>query len=119
MSTQQTLVLGLLLGFSLICNADGTSNGQPGDDFRQTASHYMEKSDQAFRSARSSQGSARASHQRIGYLYEELATIKRRAARLADKGRWDEISWDRYHQLNAELQQLKSTALTTAKQAKK
>ncbi|OMH30789.1 hypothetical protein [Motiliproteus sp. MSK22-1] len=115
MKLLQTLLFSLSLTLSLISAAEGLKGEQPGDDFRQTANRYMEKSNQAFGKARSSQGETRKNYQRMGFLYEEMAAIKRRAARLADKNRWQDISWERYHSLEKEMLQLRSTLLSLGK----
>ena len=40
---------------------------------------------------------------RTAAIYERLAEIKYEAAALADEGRWDEISWTEYEELNEQL----------------
>ena len=39
----------------------------------------------------------------VAGIYERMAEIKRHAASLADKGRWDDIDWSEYEKLDKEL----------------
>ena len=71
--------------------AGGANPG--GSEFAQAAIEYREKALSA-----SDAGNVEAAE-----IYNRLAEIKDGAARLADEGRWDEIDWSEYHDLNAEL----------------
>lgn len=84
-------VLLLLAGFVL--NVPVMADGDGGDAFRQTAREYDEK-------ARYYQQKQQADKVRV---YQRMAEIKRNAARLADEGRWEEIDWSEYHQLEKQL----------------
>lgn len=80
----------LLTCFSLVGVA-GSYNA--GDQFRNTAVEYEQKATVA----------SQKGDQRKADIYKQLAEIKRNAAKLADEGRWGEISWDKYEELNAKL----------------
>ncbi len=36
-------------------------------------------------------------------IYTRLSEIKEEAAKLADEGKWSEIDWSEYHELNGKL----------------
>lgn len=86
----------LILGFLMIAMtgyAFGDGTGKGGDEFRKTAQEYEMKSNKA----RSSGDTENAR------IYSRLADIKTDAAKLADKGRWSDIDWTEYNQLNEQL----------------
>ena len=74
--------------------ADGASPG--GSEFAQAAIEYREKAI----------GASNSGNPEAAEIYNRLAEIKDGAALLADEGRWDEIDWSEYHDLNAELADL-------------
>lgn len=74
--------------------AEGVNSG--GSEFAQAAIEYREKALNA-----STAGNTEAAQ-----IYNRLAEIKDDAAQLADEGRWDEIDWSEYHELNATLGEL-------------
>jgi hypothetical protein len=64
-----------------------------GDEFRKAAKSYKEKASQ----------SQNSGHSKKAKIYKRLAEIKENAAKLADKGHWNKISWDEYHKLKGQL----------------
>ncbi|MBE9398935.1 hypothetical protein IOQ59_16875 [Pontibacterium sp. N1Y112] len=88
----KTLITGLVL-LLLSGGVFAQGNGKGGDEFRNTASKYETKA----RNARSN------GHHNKARAYARMAEIKRQAARLADKGKWNQIDWTEYHRLNAEV----------------
>jgi hypothetical protein len=84
------LVLGTTLGFAPMAMAGGEANG---DGFRETAQEYEELADESLDNGDS--GTAA--------IYNRLAEIKYEAAALADEGRWDDIDWTEYHELQGDL----------------
>ena len=87
------LLLSLLLSFSL-CNialAEGKSNG--GDDFRNTAAEYQNKA----------KNYGDKGEYNLAALYQRLAEIKLDAAGKADQGKWNEIDWSEYEEINKKL----------------
>lgn len=85
------LVCGSLCLLSVSAYAGQDKAG--GADFREAASEYNALAQKY--SAKGQQDKAK--------IYARLAEIKINAAKLADQGRWDEISWDEYHALSAKL----------------
>jgi len=84
----------LLLSFSLFAERENIKEGKKaGDDFRKAGLEYSEK-------AKKSLADGNAQDAKI---YERLAAIKRSAAKLADEGAWNKISWDEYKRLTKEL----------------
>ena len=89
----------LLLSFSLFAERENIKEGKKGgDDFRKAGLEYSEKAKQSL-----ADGNIKNAK-----IYERLAAIKRSAAKLADEGAWDKISWDEYKRLSKELQTNKS-----------
>jgi len=68
-------------------------SGKGGDEFRHTAVKYEQRAKKA---------RANGNYDKARTL-KRLAEIKRHAARLADKGKWNQIDWSEYHRLNGEL----------------
>ncbi|MEH6626368.1 MAG: hypothetical protein V7739_07985 [Motiliproteus sp.] len=93
------MLLGLATAVAWGANvyADGKGNpgkkGKGGDDFRNTAVEYDGKA-QRYR---------QKGNPDIASVYVRMAAIKRHAAKLADQGRWDNIDWSEYHQLEEKL----------------
>lgn len=69
-------------------------NTQGGDDFRQTAIEYETEAGK-FRNK---------GYHELAAFYARLAEIKRHAAKLADEGRWDDIDWTEYYELNEKIE---------------
>ena len=90
------LLLSLLLSLSF-CNlalAEGKSNG--GGDFRNTAAEYQDKANHYADNGKYD----------IAALYQRLSEIKLDAASKADKGKWEDINWSEYHEVNANIAKL-------------
>lgn len=89
------IILILCLSTSLI--AEG-KKGKGGDDFRAAAVEYEMKAKKSLEKG----------HPEASKIYFRLAAIKKNAAKLADEGKWGDISWDEYHALTKKLHSLKS-----------
>lgn len=90
----------MLVCGGLMLAATGLAAGErPGDGFRQAAADYAKQSRETVRLAAHTEGPAAGNYLQLAAVYRELAAIKERAAVLADVERWDEITWDRYRQL--------------------
>lgn len=90
------LLICLLLSISF-CNislAEGNSKG--GDDFRNTATNYQQKAEQYKSKGKDD----------IAALYKRMSEIKLDAAAKADEGKWDDIDWSEYHQIEGEIAKL-------------
>lgn len=74
--------------------AEGKSKG--GDEFRQTARKYDEKSEKF----------ENKGMPEVAKLYARQAEIKREAAAMGDEGRWDEIDWNEYHANEGRINEL-------------
>ena len=101
------IVLLLALGFS-VC-AEGNKKGKAGDDFRAAAVKYETKAKICLE-----KGYAECSK-----IYFRMAAIKKNAAKLADEGKWDDISWDEYSTLEKKLNTLKANHSGKNKKHKK
>ena len=88
------MLLISLLFFTSTAFAEGKKGGKGGDGFRKAAIEYDAKAKKNL-----DEGNAE-----IAALYRKQAAIKRRAAALADQGKWKEISWDEYHKNEAKNQ---------------
>jgi hypothetical protein len=64
-----------------------------GDGFREAAQEYEALAEE----------SREFGDSEAAPIYDRLAEIKTDAAELADEGRWNEIDWTEYHQLQEEL----------------
>lgn len=84
------LALGVVLGLAPLSFAGGEANG---DGFRETAQEYEDLAED-YETSGDSETAA---------IYTRLAAIKYDAAALADEGRWDDIDWTEYHELQEEL----------------
>ena len=86
-------LLGLILSLSLcsVAIAEGKSNG--GDDFRKTAMEYQEKAQKY---------GDKGKHD-IAALYQRMAEIKLDAAAKADEGKWGDIDWSEYHEVEKKI----------------
>lgn len=81
-------------------------DGRPGDDFRKAAADYSDNASKAAQEAAYTSGEKVGHYLELSRIYREMARIKTRAANLADQNRWDDIHWDRYHQLEGERDKL-------------
>ena len=82
-------VLMIIMPFGAIAE----TSGKGGDDFRSTAKEYQLKAADAVSSG----------HPENAAIYTRLSEIKEEAAKLADEGKWSEIDWSEYHELNGKL----------------
>ena len=80
--------------------------GKPGDDFRKTAQVYAAYGSKMAAEARNARGDKAIRYQELSAVYREMADIKSNAAELADKHRWNDVNWDRYHQLASQRDML-------------
>jgi len=83
----------LMMGSSLAEN----KKGKAGDGFRKAGVEYEKKAAAAIKDGQAE----------ISKCYRRMAAIKRHAAKLADQGKWKEISWNEYHELAAKINKLK------------
>jgi pantoate kinase len=81
------------LALSLAVGAPAYAEGKGGDDFRKTAAEYNHKADLYSKKGMGD----------ISAVYQRMAEIKKDAAMKADKGKWDDIDWSEYKQLEAKL----------------
>ncbi len=84
------LVASVAWGTNVYAEGKG---GNGGDGFRNTAFEYDGKAQHYRQKGKSN----------IASVYVRMAAIKRHAAKLADQGRWDDIDWSEYHQLEERL----------------
>lgn len=87
------LLLSLILSLSLysVTMAEGKSTG--GDDFRNTAYEYQEQAKKFGDKGKYD----------IAALYQRMAEIKLDAAAKADQGKWDDIDWSEYHEIEKKI----------------
>lgn len=97
------LLIGVLflVSFSLFASQ---SHKKPGDGFREAAKKYEQKRKDTLKRAKASKH--RAQYKQLSKVYQKMAAIKRRAGKLADQNKWDEVKWDDYHRLEKEKNQL-------------
>ena len=100
------LLTAFLLG-PVFVSAEGKSKG--GDEFRATAMKYDKKSEMY-----SDKGMPE-----VASLYARQAEIKRKAGKMGDEGRWDEIDWTEYHANEAKINGLVHKKNKYAKSHKK
>ena len=89
----------LLMAFFLAmgaANAKGKA-GKAGDGFRKAAVKYEQNAAEALKNGQAE----------ISKHYRRMAAIKRNAAKLADQGKWDDISWKEYYELEAKINKLR------------
>jgi len=86
-------LIAALTTLSLSAVTFAEANNNRGDDFRLTAYEYELKAKHATNNGDNS----------AARILSRLAAIKREAANLADAGKWSEIDWTEYHQLNQQL----------------
>jgi len=71
-------------------------NGHGGNGFRETAINYEYRAKKYNEKGMSD----------IASIYTRMAEIKRHAGKLADQGRWDDIDWSEYEELDEKLQKI-------------
>jgi|SaaInlStandDraft_1057018.scaffolds.fasta_scaffold01677_15 hypothetical protein len=74
----------LLITSLLMAEGDDKKEEKGGDQFRKTAEQYEAKAQKYYE---------------MSIYTKKLADIKRKAAELADAGKWDEIKWDEYNRI--------------------
>jgi hypothetical protein len=86
----------LALVFTTSGFAEDDDDGNGGDDFRKTAKNYENRASKYEEKDMSD----------IARIYTRMAEIKREAGALADQGKWDDIDWSEYEELDAKLNKL-------------
>ncbi len=76
--------------------AEDNDQGHGGDDFRKTAMNYENRADKYEEKGMSD----------IASIYTRMAEIKRNAGSLTDQGKWDDIDWSEYEELDAKLMKI-------------
>jgi hypothetical protein len=99
------LISGILLLTNGLSLAEA-GKGLPGDEFRRTAADYEDNAAKAVKEATNTRGENVSRYLELSSIYREMAQIKRRAAKLADQGKWNDVKWERYHQLESRRDQL-------------
>lgn len=89
----------VLLGLFLAGPAWTVPDGKAGDEFRQAAEEYEDNYEKAIKQAAHAEGQAIGRYLELARTYKEMARIKKNAANLADEGKWDDIHWGRYREL--------------------
>ncbi|RKZ70600.1 MAG: hypothetical protein DRQ48_06080 [Gammaproteobacteria bacterium] len=92
---RSVLLSGFILTLLLTTTgfAEDYDKGHGGDGFRETAMNYENRAKKYEEKGFSD----------IAYIYTRMAEIKRHAGNLADQGRWDDIDWSEYEELDEKL----------------
>lgn len=85
------LLTGSSLFFAMAENDAKSGKAVGGEEFRKTALEYRKKA---------------VKSEKMAMYYKRLATIKMNAAELADQGKWDEISWKEYEEIQKAMIEL-------------
>ncbi len=85
------LLTGSSLFFTMAENDAGSKKGIGGSEFRKASLEFRKKA---------------AKSEKLAMYYKRLAVIKMNAAILADQGKWDEISWSEYDEINKAISKL-------------
>ena len=88
----------MILALSVTLLAEGDKKGKAGDNFRAAAVKYETKA----------QACLDKGYPECAKIYFRMAAIKKNAGQLADEGRWKDISWDEYHKLEAQANELRA-----------
>ena len=88
----------LVLLTAIAWSPTGCADAPAGDDFRSAAVQYEQRALEAIVDAASDDEHA-GRYLQLALAFRQMADIKRRAAALADEGRWNEIDWDEYREL--------------------
>lgn len=94
------LLLALLMPIALVAKGD---NKDAGKEFRHAAEKYEKAADRAREAAKEAPELLNEMAEHL----EAMAEIKEDAAKKAEKGKWDDISWDDYHKHEKEYHELK------------
>jgi hypothetical protein len=76
--------------------AEDNDEGHGGDGFREAAINYEYRAKKYDEKGMSD----------IATIYTRMAEIKRQAGSLADQGRWDDIDWSEYEELDEKLKKI-------------
>ncbi len=98
MNNLSSIIFGLILTCLLTATVPASDSGKGGDDFRKTALEYEQQAGKFKKKGLSE----------IAGIYSRMVEIKRHAASLADKDRWDDIDWTEYEKLDEKLIKLLS-----------
>jgi hypothetical protein len=92
---RSVLLSGFILTLLLTTTgfAEDYDKGHGGDGFRDTAMNYENRAKKYNEKGFSD----------IAAIYTRMAEIKRHAGSLADQGRWDDIDWSEYEELDKKL----------------
>lgn len=101
MKTREAIAVAGMLALMNTSVLAELGSGMPGDEFRNTANDYEDNALKAVDEATHARGKSVTRYLEIASIYREMAGIKRNAARLADQGKWDEIDWGRYLELES------------------
>ena len=95
---RSVLLSGFILTLLLTTTgfAEDYDKGHGGDGFRETAMNYENRAKKYNEKGFSD----------IASIYTRMAEIKRHAGSLADQGRWDDIDWSEYEELDEKLQKI-------------
>lgn len=89
-------IITLFLSLSLFNISFAEGNAKGGDDFRNTAAEYQAKA----------KNFGDKGKYDIAALYQRMAEIKLDAATKADQGKWDDIDWSEYHEIEGKIANL-------------
>ena len=97
-SNRSALLSGFILTlvFTTSAFAEDYDEGHGGDDFRETAMNYESRAKKYDEKGMSD----------IASIYTRMAEIKRHAGNLADQGKWDDIDWSEYEELDEKLMKI-------------
>jgi hypothetical protein len=95
---RSVLLSGFILALLLTTTgfAEDNDKGHGGDGFRETAMNYEYRAKKYNEKGMSD----------IASIYTRMAEIKRHAGGLADQGRWDDIDWSEYEELDEKLMKI-------------
>lgn len=96
----------VMIVLSVPVNAESDKGSKVGEEFRKTATVYEDHAAQAVQKATHSKGEEIGRYLELSAIYREMAAIKRNAVDLAEQGRWDDINWNRYHELEGKRDRL-------------
>ena len=108
MKIVKALLISAILLFANGSSYAESDNSMPGDSFRRVAAGYENNAAKAVKEAGRTSGERAGRYLELASVYQEMATIKRRAAKQGDKGRWNDMNWDRYYQLESQRDHLVS-----------
>ena len=100
------ITAAMMIVLSAPLAAESGKGGRPGDEFRHKAAEYDDSAAKAVQQATQTEGKAIGKYLELSAIYREMAAIKRNAASLADQGRWNDIKWNRYQELEGKRDRL-------------